>query len=125
MSLIEELVSYEKEVIEKKVSKPIISLPQSFEQLEIISGMIYMTLNQLVRSVHVEIARHKNQSKRAVPVADDPTPNTRFAGRLGKNRGHGPRHNGGGGRRFSFRGGVRFRNSGRGNDGGRGKRVHN
>lgn len=60
MSIIDELASYDQVVNEnEKASKLIRSSPQSFEPLSIISSMTNMKSDQLVTSVHVEIARHK------------------------------------------------------------------
>lgn len=71
--------------------------------------------------VHAEIALRKNQSKRDVPVPDEPPNNARFAETFANKRSRGRGYNGGG---RGFRGGVGFRGRGSVNYGGRDKHVY-
>lgn len=70
----------------KQFAKLIRSLPQSLEPFAIVSNMASISFDELLNSVHVEIARRESHSNKARPVSDAPPPYARFSGRFNDDR---------------------------------------
>lgn len=88
--IIDEYVAFDQTVSEEgKAAKLIRSLPLSFEPLGIVSSMIIMIFDDLIRTVHAEIAREKSQKRQTIILPNDPPPSARFAGRFNQRRDHG------------------------------------